>query len=516
MHQKKSCMKHNIPGFIKRSYCATALSLGLLTGVCTISGAYADELEEPNTDKVADTLSVQSISEKSSTSFEEVQDKAREEESQKKQAAPKQGIWKRNAIGWWYEFSDGTYLKNGLYSIDNTIYHFNSSGYMSVAWVKYNNNWLYFNQNGSQATGWVKDKGVWYYLDGNGVMKSDTWFKYKGTWYYLAGSGAMKTGWLKDAGTWYYMDQSGAMQTGWLKDGATWYYLYDSGAMAKDVWIGKYYLDSSGAWTHTRQQEQRSNVHYYKVGSSLARMTDIEQANNPYIKGSNARDKILSGLDPDNFSYGSPEYYQFADLTKDAQLTAQDLDNFISSTTAGRRGVFVGKGQVFIDAARKYNINAAYLLAHAILESGWGNSTLAKGYDFDSNKGYVVDGRTYVAQGAAPTGRYYNFFGIGAIDSDPLNGGRRYAIQNGWLGIDGGIEGAAKWIATYYIYSRSYHQNTLYKMRWNAEINARDGRAVHQYASDPLWAKKIGSLMGSIYKQAHSKPVTQYLVPEYS
>lgn len=57
-------------------------------------------------------------------------------------------------------------------------------------------------------------------------------------------------------------------------------------------------------------------------------------------------------------------------------LTAAAIDNFFAAQKPDHRNLR-GIGQPVIDAARKYGINASYIVAHAILESGWGNSHIA-------------------------------------------------------------------------------------------------------------------------------------------
>lgn len=65
------------------------------------------------------------------------------------------GTWKRNATGWWYEFNDGTYLKNGIFTINNTQYCFYNSGYMVTGWVRVGGKWYHFAPSGSMTKGWV-------------------------------------------------------------------------------------------------------------------------------------------------------------------------------------------------------------------------------------------------------------------------------------------------------------------------------------------------------------------------
>lgn len=137
------------------------------------------------------------------------------------------GTWKKDSIGWWYEYSNGSYPVS--------------------KWEKIGGKWYYFSASGYMATGWIKDGSTWYYMESSGEMKTG-WVKSSGVWYYLQSSGAMATGWIKDGSTWYYMNSSGAMQTGWVKSGNKWYYLKSSGAMAVSEKIDGYYVNSNGEW----------------------------------------------------------------------------------------------------------------------------------------------------------------------------------------------------------------------------------------------------------------------------
>ena len=107
-----------------------------------------------------------------------------------------------------------------------------------------------------KCTGWKfdKDYNSWFYLNPDGSMRTGWFYDYTyGSWFYLNGNGTMKTGWLNDGGTWYYLNGNGTMKTGWFcENDGIWYFLYGNGAMAHDVWIGNYYVNSSGAWTATR------------------------------------------------------------------------------------------------------------------------------------------------------------------------------------------------------------------------------------------------------------------------
>lgn len=154
--------------------------------------------------------------------------------------------WAHTATNWYYFDSNGS-MAIGWRKISNIWYYMDTNGHMLTGWQKINGKWYYLNENGSMATGWREISNSWYYMDNSGVMLTG-WLKNNGNWYYLTSSGAMATGWCKVSDTWYYMSSSGIMLTGWQKINGKSYYMYSSGAMAANTRIGKYYVDSSGAW----------------------------------------------------------------------------------------------------------------------------------------------------------------------------------------------------------------------------------------------------------------------------
>ena len=237
-----------------------------------------------------------------------------------------------------------------------------------------------------------------------------------------------------------------------------------------------------------------SAVTYVSTGIRLERFAELEYA--VLADGSVASyAERLEAINPDNYAYGTSDFYQFAVLNDGytGQITAEQLNRFIN--TYGSTGMLAGQGQAFIDAAKMYDINEVYLLAHAILESGWGKSTLARG----QVEGYEG---------------YYNFFGFGAYDSDPGNGGGSAAKNSGWDTPYKAIVGAGETIAKTYLNNR-YNQNTLYKMRWNYNQAASTGSAYFQYATSISWPNSIAHLMAQCYSYLGVTPDLRYEIPEY-
>ena len=164
--------------------------------------------------------------------------------------------------------------------------------------------------------------------------------------------------------------------------------------------------------------------------------------------------------------------YQFLDLSMPSGVDESVLKSFLDN-----KGILKGQEKVFIEAGKKYNVNEIYLVAHALLETGNGKSKLAQGINVNGKK-------------------VYNMFGIGAIDSNPIGGGSKYAYNAGWDTPEKAIMGGAKFVSEQYINHAMYAQNTLYEMRWNP---ARP--CSHQYATDIAWATKQAVRIEQIYDQ---------------
>jgi beta-N-acetylglucosaminidase len=107
-------------------------------------------------------------------------------------------------------------------------------------------------------------------------------------------------------------------------------------------------------------------------------------------------------------------------------------------------------------------INPYFITARAALESGYGKSALAMG----TVTGYKG---------------YYNFFGIGANDSNASSLGGQMAKNMGWTSKYKAITGGAIWIDTNYI---SAMQPNIYFMKFNPYLSW------HQYMTDIYAPKK--------------------------
>lgn len=156
--------------------------------------------------------------------------------------------------------------------------------------------------------------------------------------------------------------------------------------------------------------------------------------------------------------------YEMLDLGKSQGISADKLNQILQG-----QGTLSGTGAYFAEASKKYSVNEIYLIAHAIVETGHGNSNFASG-----------------------SSGVYNFFGIAAYDSNP-NAAITYARNHGWTTKQKAIVGGAEFVRNGYI---NAGQQTLYRMRWNPQAPA-----THQYATAVNWAASQAQIIEGYYKQ---------------
>ncbi|AWC30894.1 hypothetical protein CG478_019120 [Bacillus cytotoxicus] len=145
--------------------------------------------------------------------------------------------------------------------------------------------------------------------------------------------------------------------------------------------------------------------------------------------------------------------YVELDLTLASNITGKEIDNFIAKYHPD--SPLVGHGQDFIEAQNNHGVNALYLAAHAILESGYGKSEIAY--------------------------RKHNLFGLRAYDWDPF-GNAKYLQSYGES-----IAYNANYVRARYLEKTGMYYNGPTLMGMNVK-----------YATDKGWAPKIANIMERI------------------
>ncbi|MGO3049105.1 MAG: N-acetylglucosaminidase [Staphylococcus sp.] len=179
--------------------------------------------------------------------------------------------------------------------------------------------------------------------------------------------------------------------------------------------------------------------------------------------------EIEEAMDSKAFIDSDKQKYQFLELDKYQGIDQNRIKRMLIDNPT-----LLKHTDDFIQAAKEKHVNEVYLISHALLETGSAKSELASGVEIDGKK-------------------YYNFFGVGALDEDPINTGAEYAKKHGWDTPEKAISGGANFIHEHFLSHKD--QNTLYSMRWNPKNPGE-----HQYATDIKWAESNASLMADFYK----------------
>ncbi len=268
-------------------------------------------------------------------------------------------------------------------------------------------------------------------------------------------------------------------------NGKTWY--YGKLSNGKYVWIKDTDL-------------KKELVKYSKSYRTLNQVVSLQQnaygappqvQRNGYGWSNATYSEIKNAMNTEKLAKDDTLKYQFLCLDRPQNLSVASLNQLLKG-----KGVLENQGQAFSQAAATSGINEIYLIAHALIETGNGQSQLAKGANIVNN---------YVTTKSAT--KYHNVFGIAAFDANPLYNGINYAKQAGWNSVSKAIIGGAKFIGKDYIKAG---QNTLYKMRWNP-----DHPATHQYATDINWANANAQYLKQLYNEI--KAVGKYFdISSYS
>lgn len=168
--------------------------------------------------------------------------------------------------------------------------------------------------------------------------------------------------------------------------------------------------------------------------------------------------------------------FEFLPLDIRVDLNEDEVNRLLEG-----RGILEGMGETFLEAQETYDINLIYLISHAQVETGNGESELARGISPEDSDDM-----------------YYNFFGIGAFDTVAVEAGTSHAVEQNWNTPERAIAGGAEFISSSYL---DNGQETLYEMRWNP-----NNPGVHQYATDISWSESIAEIMASHYSDAGIEP----------
>jgi beta-N-acetylglucosaminidase/uncharacterized protein YraI len=216
-----------------------------------------------------------------------------------------------------------------------------------------------------------------------------------------------------------------------------------------------YYTVKNGKLYHYVYNTSSIMYTAYKIGNAPKHLKEGERYE--------ASDKTQIG------GQDSYQYFEYMPLRVTSTYTAKDIDNFLRKYSPD--SPLIGTGQHFVNAAQENNLNAGYLLSHAVLESGWGKSRIAQ----DKK----------------------NLFGFRAVDSNPYNGATAFKT---W---EEGINFCASYIDQNYLNPNGWTYN-------GGNLGDKSQGMNVMYASDENWGQQIGSLMNRIDAMNGGKDLNKY------
>lgn len=213
------------------------------------------------------------------------------------------------------------------------------------------------------------------------------------------------------------------------------------------------WLTMTGTWTSSIGTPTTPQPGYAQPGQAFMTQSSTTSSNQMFLLGQ----AISTGA----FTYVGKVVggYDWVDLRFPApnSVTPAQIDSWL----AANNSPLTGLGASYVDAQNQYGANATYLVAHSILETGWGKSFIALqdnnlfGYGaFDSNPGYFA--------GKFPSDEYAIRFEAWEVRNNYLNPGS----------------------------SHYYQWPTLVGMN-------------HFYATDSSWSTSIGQLMSQYVTQTN-------------
>ncbi|MBT2687094.1 S-layer homology domain-containing protein [Bacillus sp. ISL-47] len=155
-------------------------------------------------------------------------------------------------------------------------------------------------------------------------------------------------------------------------------------------------------------------------------------------------------------------YFTYMPLHTKTNYTAEDIDKYLTEKypdyykSKFPESPLAGTGKDFKEMEAKYEVNALYLMAHAIHESAWGTSAIAQ----DKK----------------------NLFGMKAYDSDA------YGSATTYESFRASIEDAAKYVTAAYQAPKGSYYNGAILGNKSVGMNVK-------YASDPYWGERIAGHM---------------------
>ena len=276
----------------------------------------------------------------------------------------------------------------------------------TVRFVKKGSMTYCLTSDGDRKTGWVKQSGKWYYFDKKDGHMLTGWLKLNTRKFYLKGDGSMVEGprWYNVGGKRYFFTANGHVRPAWEMIGGKWYYRNTGGVIVKNKWIlynGKYYyLTATGAtatgtvtingkkYSFTRDGALTGHISAEAVAKANANAsadlvlesdkktsggTSSAAKQESKAKGSEKKETEKS---TSSSSKAKTQTAAKKDTTSITKVTGK-----LNDLPESKRNFVIRIANYVRKYAPKYGIKVySPIIAQAIHESGWGESSLSAKY----------------------------------------------------------------------------------------------------------------------------------------
>ena len=283
-----------------------------------------------------------------------------------------------------------------------------SDGKSQTGWVQNSGKWYYFDKkDGHMLTGWLKLGTRKFYLRKDGSMvEGPGWYTISGKKYYFTKNGHVRAAWEMIGGKWYYRNTEGSVvKSRWIKYADKYYYLTSTGAAATgtvSVSGKKYRFGSNGDLQGTVPANVIAAAKAYAREVAAAAKAGTSSSTSSAKTAAAAAVKTTSSTDTKTASSSTAKTTAAAG-TKSSSATSTSASKSTASTAKTTKTTTVkkitkvtGKLNNLPESKRKFVIDVANyvrkyapkygikvyspIIAQAIHESGWGESSLAYKY----------------------------------------------------------------------------------------------------------------------------------------
>ena len=292
-------------------------------------------------------------------------------------------------------------LSAGKFTTENgRTYCKNADGSNRTGWVSEAGSWYYFDKkDGHMRTGWVKDGDKWYYLNTKDGKMVTGWLvlNTSGTKYYLKKDGSMIQGpaWAVIGSGKYFFTSDGDVVNAWELKNGKWYYYTTEGTAVTNRWIlyknRYYYMTSDGsAAAGTVKVEGKE----YKFGKSCELLGAVPSSVAAAAKAPLTGAKLKSGTENVKTVKDSAASAKKTDDASQKEAAAKEeaskaaasaaitkVAGKLNETTESRKQFVIQIANYVRKYAPQYGIKVySPIIAQAIHESGWGESSLSAKY----------------------------------------------------------------------------------------------------------------------------------------